>query len=62
MGREVGDQRSEITALGNLGNAWDDLGETQKAVGFHEQSLAIAREVGDRRGEGRALGAWVAPG
>ncbi|MCB1884959.1 MAG: hypothetical protein KDG89_13335, partial [Geminicoccaceae bacterium] len=29
--------------------------ETREAVGLHEQHLAIAREIGDRRGEGIAL-------
>ena len=28
----------------------------EKAIGFYEQHLAIAREIGDRRGEGNALG------
>ena len=42
-------------ALGNLGLAWADLGETRKAIEHHEQCLAIAREIGDRRGEGNAL-------
>jgi hypothetical protein len=32
------------------------LGETHKAIEFYEQRLAIAREIGDRRGE--ALGSW----
>ena len=38
-----------------LGNAWADLGEARKAIGFHEQDLAIRHEIGDRRGEGTAL-------
>jgi tetratricopeptide (TPR) repeat protein len=42
--------------LGNLGNAWGDLGETRKAIEFYEQALAIDREIGDRRDEGAALG------
>ena len=28
----------------------------ERAIGFHEEYLAIAREIGDRRGEGTALG------
>ena len=32
-----------------------DLGQTARANDYLEQSLAIAREVGDRRGEGYAL-------
>jgi tetratricopeptide (TPR) repeat protein len=38
----------------NLGNAYKNLGETRRAIEFHEQDLAIAREIGDRRGEGTA--------
>ncbi|MGH9848776.1 MAG: ATP-binding protein, partial [Blastocatellia bacterium] len=45
----------EGVALGNLGVAWKDLGETRKAIEFYEQAIAIAREIGDRRGEGIAL-------
>ena len=43
-------------ALGNLGLAYSDLGETRKAIEYYEQDLAIARETGDRRGEGMTLG------
>jgi hypothetical protein len=32
------------------------LGQPQRAIEFHQQYLAIAREVGDRQGEGIALG------
>lgn len=42
--------------LGNLGNAYLSLGESRKAIEYHEQALEIAREIGARRGEGNALG------
>ena len=42
--------------LGNLGLAYADLGETRRAIEFYEQALAIAREIGDRRGEGADAG------
>ena len=32
------------------------LGETRRAIQFYEQQLSIDREIGDRRGEGNALG------
>ena len=32
------------------------LGDARKAIEYYEQALAIAREIGDRRGEGTALG------
>jgi tetratricopeptide (TPR) repeat protein len=31
------------------------LGEVEKAIGHYEQALVIAREIGDRRGEGSSL-------
>jgi tetratricopeptide (TPR) repeat protein len=31
------------------------LGETRRAIGFYEQQLTIAREIGDRLGVGIAL-------
>ena len=36
--------------LGNLGNAYADLGEPRKAIEYYEQALKIAREIGDRQG------------
>ena len=40
----------------HLGVAYAALGETRRAVEFFEQALVVAREVGDRRGEGAVLG------
>jgi len=54
--REIGDRRGEGTALGNLGNAYQNLGETRRAIELYEQRLVIAREIGDRRGE--SIGSW----
>ena len=54
--RKLGNKKQEGLALGNLGNAYGDLGEPRKAIEYNEQVLAIARETGDRRGEGRTLG------
>ncbi len=50
------DRKMEGVHLGNLGNAYADLGETRQAIEFYEQQLIIVREIGDRRGEGNALG------
>lgn len=41
---------------GNLGSAYRNVGEYQKAIQFDMQSLFIAREIGDRKGEGQTLG------
>jgi len=54
--RRLKHRSSEGHALGNLGNAYEDLGETAKAIRYYEQVLAIARETGDRQGEGNAMG------
>ena len=39
-----------------LGNAYKSQGQYGKAIEYHTQHLAIAQEVGDRAGEGRAYG------
>ena len=39
-----------------LGNAYFLLGQYGKAIEYHTQDLAIAKEVGDRAGEGKAYG------
>jgi tetratricopeptide (TPR) repeat protein len=49
-------RHNEGVWLGNLGNAYAALGETRQAIDYHQQALAIAREIGDRRGEGTDLG------
>lgn len=54
--RQLKDRAAEGAHSGNLGYAYDDLGDYRRAIEFYEQHLAIAREMGDRRGEGNALG------
>ena len=39
-----------------LGNAYQSLGDFSRAIEHHTQHLAIAKEVGDRAGEGSAYG------
>jgi tetratricopeptide (TPR) repeat protein len=56
VARRRGDRRGEGWALGNLGNAFLDLGEARQAISYHKQHLAIEQEIGDRRGAGMALG------
>lgn len=53
---KLDDKKAEGNHMGNLGNAYADLGETQKAIEYYEKALRIAREIGDRRGEGHSLG------
>jgi tetratricopeptide (TPR) repeat protein len=49
-------RNDEGVHLSNLANAYADLGETRKAIEYHEQALKIDREIGDQSGEGRELG------
>ena len=35
---------------------FDDLGQKPKAIEYYQQALAIARDIGDRQGEGIYLG------
>jgi tetratricopeptide (TPR) repeat protein len=54
--RKLSNRKYEGYHLGNLGNAYSDLGKVHKAIEFYKQHLVIAREIGHRRGEGAALG------
>lgn len=54
--RRLKQRGSEGAALGNLGIAYKNLGETRRAIEFYEQALVIVREIGDRRIEGAVLG------
>ncbi|XP_044180420.1 tetratricopeptide repeat protein 28-like, partial [Acropora millepora] len=55
---EIGDQGGEGKAYGNLGNAYQSLGDYRKAIEYHEKKLKIAIEIGDRGGEGGAYGTY----
>jgi len=44
------------THLTTLGSCRSQLGEYRQAIDLYGQALAIAREIGDRSGEGAALG------
>ncbi|MBL8171651.1 MAG: tetratricopeptide repeat protein, partial [Acidobacteria bacterium] len=53
--QKLGRKDAQGVHLGNLGIAYESLGQPQRAIEFYEQVLAIARETGDRRGEGQSL-------
>lgn len=38
-----------------MGISYNSLGEIKKAIEYYEQTLVIAREIGDRFGEGGTL-------
>ena len=54
--RRLDDRKAEGVHLGNLGLAYQNLGETHRAVEYITAGLDIAREIGDRSGEGNSLG------
>ncbi len=56
ISREIKDRQSEGKALGNLGIAYEALGDYAKAIECEQQLLAIAQEIKDRQSEGKALG------
>jgi len=41
---------------GTVGNAYFQLGQAEKAIGYYEQALIISRDIQDRLGEGSSLG------
>ncbi len=45
IAREIGDRRGEGAALGNLGNAYEILGETRQAVTRLREALNIFEEI-----------------
>jgi tetratricopeptide (TPR) repeat protein len=49
-------RRGEGTVLGNLGIAYRDQGQVERAIRQYKQALKIDREIGDRRNEGALLG------
>src|SRR5262249_25501295 len=46
----------QMATAGAIGNLYPMLGQTEQALEHLPQALAIAREIGDRTGEGRWLG------
>ena len=55
--REIGDRRGEGNALGNLGIAYADLGETRKAIEFYEQRC-LYRRARSATGAAKATPSW----
>ena len=52
----IADPISNAVHLTAMGNCYYSLGEYRQAIDLHTQALAIARDIGDRRGEGGELG------
>ncbi len=47
ISKEIGDRRNEGNWLGNLGNAYSDMGQVDKAIDYNEQALVIGKEIKD---------------
>jgi FOG: TPR repeat len=43
-------------SLNDLGNVYDSLGRYEEAISYHQQSLEIDREIGNRGGVAKSLG------
>jgi CHAT domain-containing protein len=54
--RAAGDRKEEATVLNNIGNAYNTLGEKQKALEYYNQALPLHRAVGNKDGEANTLG------
>ncbi|AKB44301.1 tetratricopeptide repeat protein [Methanosarcina vacuolata] len=46
---------SHIFVLGNLGIAYNQIGETKKAIEYYELALELSRNIGNRNSEGSLL-------
>ena len=53
---EIGDRNGQGRAYGNVGNAYQSMGDYRKAIEYQEKRLKIATEIGDQEGEGGAYG------
>ena len=45
---QIGDRDGEGGAYGNLGNAYQSMGDYRKAIEYYEKLLKIATEIGDK--------------
>jgi tetratricopeptide (TPR) repeat protein len=54
--QNLNNRQGEGAHLGNLGLAYSDLGQVEKAIDYYEQALAIARDIGYQCNEGSWLG------
>lgn len=55
LAREIGDLRSQIVALTNLGAALSTLGHSDYGLRAFDEALSIARRTSDSSGEAKAL-------
>ncbi|NET08396.1 MAG: CHAT domain-containing protein [Symploca sp. SIO2B6] len=53
--QEIQNPKLEASILGNLGIAYNNLGEYLQAIDYHKQALVIMQEIGNRQGEWKVL-------
>ena len=53
ISEEIGDRKVEGACSLKLGNAYNKLGQYEKAIGYHNQALAISQGIVDRQSEDR---------
>jgi tetratricopeptide (TPR) repeat protein len=53
---KISDQWMEARSLGNLGNAYHDTGQVQKAVTCYKRAMELYRKLDNQRDEGSMLG------
>ncbi|MGB0384537.1 MAG: tetratricopeptide repeat protein [Ardenticatenaceae bacterium] len=56
LAQKAGKLRDQGAHLGNLGLAYADLGEVERAISHYNRALEISRQTGDKRMQGSALG------
>ncbi|NJR22043.1 MAG: CHAT domain-containing protein [Richelia sp. CSU_2_1] len=53
--QDINDRQGEADSLGNLGNAYNALGQHKKAIAFFQKTLAIQHKIKDYQGEAYSL-------
>ena len=59
LAREAKNRQGEGALLGNLGNCYAGLGQSARAIEYHEQALVIDRGSGIAAGRGLTSATWV---
>ena len=54
--KEVGDKHGEGKIYGNLGIAYESLGQFKTAIHYYNLNLKSSKELGDKHGEGQTYG------
>ncbi len=49
IGQEIGNQPGIASSLSNLGNIYQSLGNYEKAIDYHSQSMEIGQTIGDKQ-------------